>query len=864
LLDAPWADRPPASTRRVAAVAITIGVVSALVIDPLWGLAAGVLVVAGGRWRHGHALLTGLTLGGFTAAYASVFVDQVSRRTLPPDAAFGQLVTAHRIAMVALALFAADTLLVVGRRLGPARDPFAPLASRRDAGGPPSPGADEEPVPLPAPPSADRRRFVWACGAGVVPAFLLFLWMITAGTFDVFAAHLTADFYDGQAHALLGGHLALPPGLLGIEAFVVDGKEYMYQGPTPALLRLPVALFTHSLDGRLTIVSMLAAFVLAAVAVGWITWQVRALVRGAAPVGRGETVALAGYMFVATGGSVLLFTAGQVSVYHESALWGAALALAALGTILRYLSVPRRWMLAAASVLVLLAMWSRASVGLGALVALALVAGAELVARLRAARGHREWGWAVGLRPTGAATTRRAIALIAACAMPAVLYVGLNEVKFHTAFSVPWEQQVYTALSTNRQDFLARNNGTFFGAQFVPTTAVEYLRPDAVTFQRAFPWVGFRYGLVGSAEGYRNVRFDKIDVTGSVPTSFPLLTALSLVGAGAVIVARRRAPALRRLRAPLVGAIVGGSTIFGFGFIAERYLSDLSPVLALAGAAGFAVTARALGARTFPWRRVAIGALIALGVFGSWVVFAQTLWFQRVFASPPDESATQAFVRTQVDLASHYAHGSVLPVTAGNRLPARGSPGELFVVGDCAGLYVSDGSLVDAVQPTNWKPVQRTEQVGAYHADITFPRRPAGAEEPLLGGGSPGHADLVTLRYLGDDTVEFVHRADGDEQASRPLHLTPGRRYDVQLSADPQIHQVAVTLDGNPELLAPFAGDAPLRLGVNPADDSTGARFGGEIRRLPESDALCRTVRSRAGLGGATGQAEGVSSKRNW
>lgn len=41
------------------------------------------------------------------------------------------------------------------------------------------------------------------------------------------------NFYDLQARALFHGRLDVPPGSLGIEAFVVDGRHYMYFGPFP-------------------------------------------------------------------------------------------------------------------------------------------------------------------------------------------------------------------------------------------------------------------------------------------------------------------------------------------------------------------------------------------------------------------------------------------------------------------------------------------------------------------------------------------------------------------------------------------------------------------------------------------------------
>ena len=42
----------------------------------------------------------------------------------------------------------------------------------------------------------------------------------------------------------------MPESVLGIEGYEHDGNSYMYFGPAPALLRLPAAAVTDSLDGR--------------------------------------------------------------------------------------------------------------------------------------------------------------------------------------------------------------------------------------------------------------------------------------------------------------------------------------------------------------------------------------------------------------------------------------------------------------------------------------------------------------------------------------------------------------------------------------------------------------------------------------
>ena len=61
------------------------------------------------------------------------------------------------------------------------------------------------------------------------------------------------------------GHLSLPNGKIGLLAFVHDGRQYTYFGLFPSLLRIPIFLFTHSLDGHLTALSLSGAWVVTAI-----------------------------------------------------------------------------------------------------------------------------------------------------------------------------------------------------------------------------------------------------------------------------------------------------------------------------------------------------------------------------------------------------------------------------------------------------------------------------------------------------------------------------------------------------------------------------------------------------------------------
>ena len=113
--------------------------------------------------------------------------------------------------------------------------------------------------------SVRRYRLVaiTASAAAAVPYFwvLLVLWRSTP---NAFPSDVSGPIYDTQGRAILHGHLSLASGSIPHEAFLHDGRTYTYFGIFPSLIRIPALLFTHSLDGRLTVVSIGASWLVTA------------------------------------------------------------------------------------------------------------------------------------------------------------------------------------------------------------------------------------------------------------------------------------------------------------------------------------------------------------------------------------------------------------------------------------------------------------------------------------------------------------------------------------------------------------------------------------------------------------------------
>jgi hypothetical protein len=138
-----------------------------------------------------------------------------------------------------------------------------------------------------------RRRFTVAAVVALALVAVPYVWTLWGPWESANPLRTTIyedNFYDLQARAMFHGHLWLPKGSIGIEAFVHDGRQYTYFGLFPSLLRMPILRVTSRLDGRLTAPSMLLAWVATALFAALLVWRVRILLRGPVVMGWGEAI----------------------------------------------------------------------------------------------------------------------------------------------------------------------------------------------------------------------------------------------------------------------------------------------------------------------------------------------------------------------------------------------------------------------------------------------------------------------------------------------------------------------------------------------------------------------------------------------
>jgi hypothetical protein len=685
---------------------------------------------------------------------------------------------------------------------------------------PPDAGRHDTP-PLPErEPSAlgdrSRHRFtvavVVALGAVSLP-YLWILWDLWTSTADAFRSVAPANFYDLQARAMLAGHLYVPNGSLGIEAFVHGGHQYTYFGLFPSLLRMPVLVLTHQFDGRLTAPSLLLAWLVTGLFASLLLWRVRVLARGDAALGLAEAVCSGVLVAAVTGGSVLLYLAASPKVTHEDVAWSVALAIPTVFALLGVLERPSTGRVAASGVLVLATALNRSTTGYACIIGALLVAGWFAFSKGEAA--HRRW--AAPMAGVGL------VALAVTCLV--------NWAKLGMPLGLSEADQVWTHVNAHRHYYLASNGGNAFGLKFLPTTLLAYLEPAGLHVSTVFPFLSLP---TSPAHAVGNVVLDETYPTASLPASMPLAFLLGCWG----LIAAFRPRSIGRIglaRLLLVATAAGTAGVLFFGYIADRYLADFLPFLALAAMVGLVDLWRRLEGRSHRVRVGAVSVIVVLGIFGVWANVGAALTPTALWTS----AQAKQFLSTQASLgaAPTVEHGPVLPYFA----PA----GTVFVAGACQALYVSTGFSYSTIpgqqlQHETWIAAEQGPGIN-HEFTLEFNRPVAAGDAPihLLSFGATSLAAVPT----GDGQVrlEVLHprtpSIDWPTSSTGPLPVRPGVLYRIAVTTDPYLHAIDVSgLGGGIEYYLAGSGPAVVATGSDPAATVTSPTS------PTPSMGLCRTL----------------------
>jgi hypothetical protein len=467
------------------------------------------------------------------------------------------------------------------------------------------------------------------------------------------------NFYDLQGRAILAGRLSIPKGALGAEAFVHNGHQYTYYGIFPSLIRIPVLLVTHDLDGRLTAISILLAWVITGLMAAMILWRCRTIFRGSPELGVAETLTYALVFVAIIGGSALINVAANPWVYSEDIAWSIALSLASLVALLRVLE--------------------RQSWGRIAVLALAILA-------VNLTRGTAGVGWCAGAVVTGlwffwgrsrSETRRWSIPTAGAGVLPLLASAAVSWLKFGVVNGYPLQDQVYY----RTQHLGSINGGHYFSLAYLPTGLKAYVFSLGVHFSSVFPFITLpQYPVqpVGHV-----VLFGAEEMT-SLPGSMPLLFLLSLIGIFGMV--RPSSPLSARLLViPFLAAAVSAGALLAFGFLDNRFVGDFLPLLVLGSAAGIAVVWEYLEVRGPRPARIAVGAISLLCIYGVVANFGMSItptgWWSHKQAA--------GFVRAQQTVGNVI--GTPLSSTVIHRktLPATGPVGQIVIIGNCKKVYIA-------------------------------------------------------------------------------------------------------------------------------------------------------------------------------
>lgn len=608
---------------------------------------------------------------------------------------------------------------------------------------------------------ADERCARW-CRWLTIGTGMLFLLLVTRWhpwrVFD--RTGFTNDFYAAQARAMVHLRLDVPPSVAGPEGFDIDGTTYVYFGPLLSLVRIPFLLFGHGFDTRLTRISMLVGFVAFCTAAHHLALEARRLVTARRPDRSTERDHARVAAFVAACAvSPALVLAGWTSVYHETEMWGATFCAWTLVHAVRFAHSPTRRDGVLTAVLASLALLTRATMGFGAAFAAGLVSLLVIAAHRREPGGRRE--------------QRLAIGVIGATTVGALGHFVTTYVKLGSLVEMPWLQQHLTTVSTTRQAWFAGNGNSFFGTTFLPTTLLQYLRPDAIRFERLVPFI--RFGpLASDVGGY--------PLETNTPTSSLTVTATVLVVlavAGCWLLVRWRAWSWV---AVLAGAALAALPSFLIGFVAVRYLADMMPMLMVPAAVG--ALALHLPSRLAARRTVTMG-LAGLLLWG--------MWSNTAFATWIDQLKNPGFTALRYSLDAHLFGNpapSIVLLDAAN--PTAHMPHD----GSVAIRLGPDGATCDGVyiaEQGAWAVLERTNGALRLTGSLTLT-----GEVTAVAGSDTWTIDATMV----DGSVQFSVEGDGIPAAigagdDGMAAVASDEPIDVTIVADQVTHELSVSAGGD-------------------------------------------------------------------
>jgi hypothetical protein len=286
--------------------------------------------------------------------------------------------------------------------------------------------------------------------------------------------------------------------------------------------------------------------------------------------------------------------------------------------------------------------------------------------------------------------------------------------------------------------------------------------------------------------------------------------------------------------------------VVALAFVANRYLGDWIPLLALGALAGLHVLLRR---REQPGHRRGATALLGVtavaAVFGLWVNGALAVVYQRLY-NPYTAEARAGMLGVQYDVDAWFG-GKPRAARFVDALPEHApGAGTTAVVGDCAALYWSDGR--------GWLAVEGTRRGGWFRLRARPAELRVDRWQPVLAWGPRGDEDVVGIWRRGDRVrVAFgKHERRGSlawYETSEPLRVAD-RAFTLTVHADRPLADVEAAIDGQPVLrlfrIRGGMAEGAFRVGRATPSRGLAARFAGDLTPLPSRAPLCERLLDRA------------------
>jgi hypothetical protein len=187
---------------------------------------------------------------------------------------------------------------------------------------PPTLASDLPPAPVAKAKSRSPRLLPLTIALSVV------LWIIVAtGGRHVFIREVLGEAFDSQAEHLLRRDSGVDAAAIQNETIIVKGRTFMYFGPFPAFVRIPLHFIYPAGRGAWSRISGFCAGVIALAAFAGL---IRRGLSSSKLSTRWRNLVGNACLLAFVFGSPLLLLIGNLSIYHEAIIWGFAWSFAAV------------------------------------------------------------------------------------------------------------------------------------------------------------------------------------------------------------------------------------------------------------------------------------------------------------------------------------------------------------------------------------------------------------------------------------------------------------------------------------------------------------------------------------------------------